>query len=209
MQSYLTIENIAFGEYEEKRSKFIATVKPVESEEEALSFIKEIKTKYWDARHNVFAYRLSSGDARFSDDGEPHSTAGKPVLDIIGGRNLVNVCIVVTRYFGGILLGTGGLVRAYSESAKNAIDNARVIEMGLLGLFSIKCDYQQYNILLPFIENFGGNVTDTDFGADITVKFSLQDNKKEAFNISLTDRFFGRLTLCEEGKIFAKIKNLN
>ncbi len=206
MQSYLTIEKIALGEYEEKRSKFIATIKPVENEEEALAFIKEIKSKYWDARHNVFAYRLSSGDARFSDDGEPHSTAGKPVLDVLIGRKLVNVCIVVTRYFGGILLGTGGLVRAYSEAAKAAICSSEIIEMGLLGLFSVKCDYQQYNTLLPFIENFGGSVTDTLFGADITVKFSLEADKKEAFEAALTDRYFGRLSVKVEGEIFAKIK---
>ncbi|MEE0839553.1 MAG: YigZ family protein [Acutalibacteraceae bacterium] len=207
MQSYLTIEKIALGEYEEKRSKFIATAKPVENEEEALAFIKEIKSKYWDARHNVFAYRLSTGDARFSDDGEPHSTAGKPVLDVLSGRKLCNVCIVVTRYFGGILLGTGGLVRAYSEAAKAAVNNSEIIEMGLLGLFSVKCDYQQYNTLLPFIENFGGGVTDTQFSADITVKFSLASDKSEAFMAALTDRYLGRLHTVAEGEVFAKIKN--
>lgn len=208
MQNYITVANESVGEYEEKRSKFIATLRPVSSEEEAVLFVKEMKTKYWDARHNVFAYVLSGGNARFSDDGEPHSTAGKPVLDIITGRGLSNVCIVVTRYFGGILLGTGGLVRAYSEAAKNAIDNSEIIEMGLLGQFSVSCDYQQYNRIIPFIENAGGRVFDTQFGESVTVKFSLRDEEKEQFEASLTDAFAGKLTLCDEGKIFAKIKNL-
>ncbi len=208
MQNYITVANESVGEYEEKRSKFIATLRPVSSEEEAVLFVKEMKTKYWDARHNVFAYVLSGGNARFSDDGEPHSTAGKPVLDIITGRGLSNVCIVVTRYFGGILLGTGGLVRAYSEAAKNAIDNSEIIEMGLLGQFSVSCDYQQYNRIIPFIENAGGRVFDTQFGESVTVKFSLRDEEKEQFEASLTDAFAGKLNLCDEGKIFAKIKNL-
>lgn len=208
MQNYITVAKESTGEYEEKRSKFIATLRPVETEEEAVSFVKEMKTKYWDARHNVYAYVLKGSNARFSDDGEPHSTAGKPVLDIITGRGLSNVCIVITRYFGGILLGTGGLVRAYSEATKAAIDNSEIIEMGLLGQFSTVCDYQQYNRIVPFIENAGGTVTDTDFSEGVTVKFTLRDEKKDEFNRSLIDAFAGRLSLTEEGKIFAKVRNL-
>ncbi|MEE0946500.1 MAG: YigZ family protein [Acutalibacteraceae bacterium] len=208
MQGYLTVSGLAVGEYEEKRSKFIATLKPVKTEEEAVAFVKEMKSKYWDARHNVFAYRLKNGDARFSDDGEPHSTAGKPVLDILTGKNLTDICIVVTRYFGGILLGTGGLVRAYSEAAKAAVSNSEIVEMGLVGLFSVVCDYQQYNTLIPFIDNFGGVVSATDFAADITVKFSLENQKFDDFSAALTDKFFGKLTVLQEGKIFSVIKIL-
>lgn len=208
MQGYITLECESTGEYEEKRSKFIANIKPVQTEEEATVFIKEMKTKYWDAKHNVFAFVLKDGTARFSDDGEPHSTAGKPVLDIITGRGLVNVCVVVTRYFGGVLLGTGGLVRAYSEATKTAIDNGSVIEMGLLGLFSITCDYQQYNRVTPFIENFEGQITDTVFTDNVLVKFSLIDSFKENFEKELIEAFAGRLSIKEEGKIFAKVKKL-
>lgn len=208
MQGYITLECESTGEYEEKRSKFIANIKPVQTEEEASVFIKEMKTKYWDAKHNVFAFVLKDGTARFSDDGEPHSTAGKPVLDIITGRGLVNVCVVVTRYFGGVLLGTGGLVRAYSEATKTAIDNGSVIEMGLLGLFSIICDYQQYNRVTPFIENFEGQITDTVFTDNVLVKFSLIDSFKENFEKELIEAFAGRLSIKEEGKIFAKVKKL-
>lgn len=206
MQGYLTVVSASIGEYEEKRSKFIAEIRPVQSEEEATAFVKEVKTKYWDARHNVYAYRLHGGECRFSDDGEPHGTAGKPILDILAGRNLENVCIVVTRYFGGILLGTGGLVRAYSEAAKDAVNKASIAQMGLLSKFSIKCDYQQYNILIPFIENMGGSVKDSTFEADVTVYYSLPKDKTEAFNLSLTDTFSGKLCAKEEGEIFAPVK---
>ncbi|MCI8582830.1 MAG: YigZ family protein [Dorea sp.] len=108
------------GEIVEKKSRFIATVRPVSNEEEALAFIEEMRKKYWDARHNCFAYVIGERNelARFSDDGEPGGTAGKPMLDVLLGEELHNVAVVVTRYFGGTLLGTGGLVRAYSKAVK-------------------------------------------------------------------------------------------
>ena len=205
MQSYRTLLSPSIGEYEEKHSRFIAEIRPVSSEEEAISFIKEQKSKYWDARHNVYAYRLLSGECRFSDDGEPHGTAGKPVLDILTGRQLLNVCIVVTRYFGGILLGTGGLVRAYSEASKESIDNATVAEMGLIDEFSLHCDYQQYNRLLPFFAQFEINVTDTFFAEDVLIKFTLANDKSEGFLCSLADTFAGKITANKEGEIFAPV----
>ncbi len=111
------------GEIVEKKSRFIATVRPVETEEDALAFIEEMKKKYWDARHNCYAYVLGSrGElARFSDDGEPGGTAGKPMLEVLLGEEIRNVCVVVTRYFGGTLLGTGGLVRAYTQAVKEGL----------------------------------------------------------------------------------------
>ncbi len=208
MQGYRTLLSSAIGEYEEKHSRFIAEIKPVLSEEEAVNFIKEQKSKYWDARHNVYAYRLLDGECRFSDDGEPHGTAGKPVLDIITGRELFNVCIVVTRYFGGILLGTGGLVRAYSEAARNCINSACIAEMGLIDEFSLHCDYQQYNRLLPFFAQYDINVTDTVFEEDVIVKFALPNSKSENFILNLTETFAGRITAEKEGEIFAPINIL-
>ena len=205
MQGYFTILSTSIGEYEEKHSRFIAEIKPVSSEEEAIAFIKEQKSKYWDARHNVYAYRLLNGECRFSDDGEPHGTAGKPVLDIMSGHQLSNVCIVVTRYFGGILLGTGGLVRAYSEAAKNAVDNATIAEMGLIEELSLNCDYQQYNRLLPFFAQFDINVTNTVFGEDVTVNFTLSSDKYESFLLSLTDFFAGKIYAKKVGQIFAPV----
>ena len=205
MQGYFTLLSTSIGEYEEKHSRFIAEIKPVSSEEEAIAFIKEQKSKYWDARHNVYAYRLLNGECRFSDDGEPHGTAGKPVLDIMSGHQLSNVCIVVTRYFGGILLGTGGLVRAYSEAARNAIDNATIAEMGLIEELSLNCDYQQYNRLLPFFAQFDINVTDTIFGEEVTVNFTLSSDKYESFVLSLTDFFAGKISAKKVGQIFAPV----
>ena len=123
MQNYKTVNGEAVAEITEKRARFIATIRHVETEQEATDFIAEIKAKYWDARHNVFAYCLKENNlVRFSDDGEPHSNAGKTVFDVIVGRELKNVAVVVTRYFGGVLLGTGGLVRAYSSACAKAVD---------------------------------------------------------------------------------------
>lgn len=118
------------GEITEKKSRFIATVRPVESEEEALAFIEEMRKKYWDARHNCFVYSvgLNREYTRCSDDGEPSGTAGRPMLDVILGEDLYNVAVVVTRYFGGVLLGTGGLVRAYSQAVQEGLKASRVIE---------------------------------------------------------------------------------
>jgi uncharacterized YigZ family protein len=205
MQGYRTLLGTAIGEYEEKHSRFIAEIKPVSNEEEALAFIKEQKSKYWDARHNVYAYRLLGDECRFSDDGEPHGTAGKPILDIITGRQLSNVCIVVTRYFGGILLGTGGLVRAYSEAARNAINNSLVAEMGLIDKFSLHCDYQQYNRLLPFFAKHDIDITDTVFLEDVIISFALPSEKSESFLLALTDNFSGKISAQKEGQIFAPV----
>ncbi len=209
MEGYLTVLGTALGEYEEKRSRFIAELRHIDSAEEAAAFIKELKSKYWDARHNVYAYVLENGECRFSDDGEPHGTAGKPVLDIINGRGLKNVCIVVTRYFGGVLLGTGGLVRAYSEAAKAALTNSEIAEMGVLNLYSIVCDYEQYNRLPLIIENMGGSVTDTEYAEQVKVKFTIDEQIGEKLNKKITDTFFGRLTAKEEGKIISAKKQKN
>lgn len=131
MDRYKCIYEGGQGEIEEKKSRFIATVKPVTTEEEATSFINETKKKYWDARHNCSAFVLGR-DAkitRCSDDGEPSGTAGRPMLEVLLGNEICNVAVVVTRYFGGVLLGTGGLVRAYTEAVKAGLDNSSVIEM--------------------------------------------------------------------------------
>ena len=122
MQEYTTIQGDFTAEYTEKHSRFIAVAFHCETEQQASEIIAAQKSKYWDARHNVYAYLLKDGTARFSDDGEPHGTAGMPMLEVIKGSGITNVLVVVTRYFGGILLGTGGLVRAYSTSTRDALD---------------------------------------------------------------------------------------
>lgn len=141
-EKYRTVSQEAIGEHTEKRSRFIATVKPVSSEDEALAFIEELKKKYWDARHNVYAYITEeNGIQRYSDDGEPAGTAGLPVLDCIKKEGLSNIAVVVTRYFGGILLGTGGLVHAYSKAAKLGVEAALPVDMVLCTEAEIFCDY--------------------------------------------------------------------
>ena len=122
MSDYLTLGREASDEFIEKRSRFIGYAKPVKTQDEAMDFINEIRSRHWDATHNVYAYVLRDGQSRrYSDDGEPHGTAGKPILDVINGNGITDCAIVVTRYFGGTLLGTGGLVRAYSTSSKDAV----------------------------------------------------------------------------------------
>lgn len=131
------------GEITEKKSRFIADLKPVTTEEEALAFIEEIRKKYWDARHHCYAYRIGERNqlVRFSDDGEPAQTAGKPMLDVLAGRDLHDVCAVVTRYFGGTLLGTGGLVRAYSQAVSEGLLNCRILEKRPGVRLSVDTDY--------------------------------------------------------------------
>ena len=139
---YLTVKQSGEAEIIIKRSRFIATVKPVKTEEEALSFLSELKQKYWDARHNVYAYILRENNImRYSDDGEPAGTGGVPVLDMLKKEGLTDVIVVVTRYFGGILLGTGGLVHAYSSSARAGVDDAVRLEMVKCRSLNIVCDY--------------------------------------------------------------------
>lgn len=139
---YRTVKNDASAEIVEKRSRFIATVKPIEEETEAVEFINELRQKYWNATHNVYAYIIEENNImRYSDDGEPSGTAGMPVLDMLKKEGLTNLVVVVTRYFGGVLLGTGGLVHTYSRSAKQGVIAANVIEMILCRELYIKCDY--------------------------------------------------------------------
>ena len=130
LEQYKTIYEGGIGEIVEKKSRFIATVRLVETEEEALAFIEEMKKKYWDARHNCFVYSVGANReyTRCSDDGEPSGTAGRPMLDVILGEDIYNVAVVVTRYFGGVLLGTGGLVRAYSKAVQEGLKNSQIIE---------------------------------------------------------------------------------
>ena len=141
-ESYITVKSSAAAEITEKRSRFIASVKPVSTEDEALEFLNGLKQKYWNATHNVYAYIIEGNNImRYSDDGEPGGTAGLPVLEILKKEGLTNIIVVVTRYFGGVLLGTGGLVHAYSKSAKAGVEAAEIIEMVLCRRIDIDIDY--------------------------------------------------------------------
>lgn len=172
-KSFKTINERAEAEIVEKKSRFIANVSPISSEEEATNFIAEIKKQHYNARHNCFAYVIG-GDIpiiRFSDDGEPNGTAGKPILDVLLGEKIENAIIVVTRYFGGTLLGTGGLVRAYGKSAKEGILAGKIVQMDVYTKVFISVDYSLIGKIQYEVSNNGHIIIDTEY-TDL-VKFSL------------------------------------
>ena len=200
-KNYLTIAKEATDEFVERKSRFMGFIKPVTTEEEALAFIREKQKKYWDATHNVYAYVLNGGNlCRFSDDGEPQGTAGIPVLDVLRKEGLVDCVVVVTRYFGGILLGAGGLVRAYSHGAKIAVDAAGVVEMRKCLLGEIVCDYAQYGMIPALLAEHSANITDTRFGEAVTVCFSIPREGKGSLEAAVIDRSNGRLTATFTGE---------
>lgn len=188
MSDYITIKNQASDEFVEKRSRFIGHIKPVTTREQAEEFIAEIKSKYWDARHNVYAYVLRDGQFRkYSDDGEPQGTAGVPVLEVLLKENVTDCVVVVTRYFGGILLGTGGLTRAYSKSARIAIAAGEVQNMVLCDKLKISCDYSFYGKLGALLGEMGAMIIDTDFAEDVTVNFALKKSETGRLHAKLAD----------------------
>ncbi len=203
-KNYLTVAKAAVDEFTEKRSRFIGAIQPVTTEEEALAFIRARQKEFWDAKHNVYAYVLEGGNlCRFSDDGEPQGTAGIPVLDVLRKEGLTDCAVVVTRYFGGILLGGGGLVRAYSHSAKIAVDAAGVVEMRRCLLGEIDCDYSQYGWIPAFLAEEGATVTDTRFGEGVTVCFSIPQEGRGHLEATLIDRSNGRLSAVFTGEDWA------
>ena len=185
---YKTVAKKAESEYKEKKSVFLGYCQPVQTEEEAIRFIEKIKSEHRDARHNVYAYCLREGNSkRYSDDGEPQGTAGVPILDIILKNGLTDIVIVVTRYFGGILLGTGGLVRAYSTSAKLAIEQAEIVTMEECTVFTLQCDYNQYGKISSVIPQMGGIIDNSVFGAEISIEFHLPKEKTEMLCQKIAD----------------------
>ena len=174
-------------EFVEKRSRFLGRVWPVDSEEEARARIEETKKKHYDARHNCWCYLLRDGPVRYSDDGEPQGTAGQPMLNVFQREGVVNVCCVVTRYFGGILLGAGGLVRAYTQSAKDALDAAGISVVRRWVEVLLPCSYAQFERVKLETEKFGGVIADTDYGADIALTVLLPEERAEACLAHLRD----------------------
>ncbi len=191
---YKTIQKEAFGEFVERHSKFISYAKPVETEDDAISFINKIKTKHWDAKHNVYAYSLLKGSImRYSDDGEPHGTAGVPVLDILKKNEVTNIVIVVTRYFGGILLGTGGLVRAYSSAAKLALDSAVVINMVSCFRAQLFCDYSLYGKISSILAELGAKIEESEFLDNVKIIFYIEKKKLNVLNDKLNEVSSGEI----------------
>ncbi len=195
MKAYKTVKESNIFKFEEKRSRFIGQIFPVQSESEATEIITAVKKKYHDARHNCSAYILKNGFEKYSDDGEPQGTAGKPILEVIRKNGLSDVLIVVTRYFGGILLGAGGLTRAYSHSAAEAVNAAETCEMLPHSLCKIDCPYGDYSGVKRIMEQMGAKERDSEFGGSVTVGLIILSQKTDAFAAKLTEISAGRLNL--------------
>ena len=192
----------AFGEEEfvEKKSRFIGRIWPVETEEEALRKIQEMKKKHYDATHNCWAYVIRDGAVRFSDDGEPGGTAGMPMLQVLQREELYNVVCVVTRYFGGILLGAGGLVRAYTKGAKIAVDAAGKSMKRVWTALYLPCPYSYYERVKLAVAAFDGLIRKTDYGAEIELEVLFPEGRTQAFLTHLRDMTSGTVEAMEIGQ---------
>ena len=186
---YKVLHQPGCGELTEKKSRFIATLRPVKTEEEALAFIEETRKKYWDARHNCYAWVIGeNGESkRCSDDGEPSQTAGRPMLDVLEGEGIRNVCAVVTRYFGGTLLGTGGLVRAYSGAVQEGLRASGVVTVYPASRLSVTVDYNTIGKLQYLLGQRGLNVLDSQYGQDVTLIVLVPDEEIDSLREKITD----------------------
>ena len=192
-------------EFVEKRSRFIGHVWRVETEEQARARIEEMKKKYYDARHNCWCYIIKDGPVRYSDDGEPQGTAGQPMLNVFQREGVENVVCVVTRYFGGILLGAGGLVRAYTQSAKDALDAAGISFLRRWVAMEVPCTYNQVERMRQEIAAFDGVVENVDYGADVVLSALLPEEKAEGFAAHVLDVSAGTVEVLEAGEAFKDV----
>ena len=203
MSEYLVPFMDTDSEFVEKRSRFISHIWRVVAEAEARARIEEMKKKYYDARNNCWCYLLKEGNVvRYSDDGEPQGTAGQPMLNVFQRENITNVCCVVTRYFGGILLGAGGLTRAYTKGAKDALDAAGISRMSLWTLWEVPCTYPLFERVKLEIAACGGVVRDADYGADIVIQAAFPAGGAEQFTPRLTELSAGQLEMLSAGEEF-------
>ena len=193
--SYKTLRAENSAEFVINKSRFIGHGKPVETEEEALAFLAEMRETYKDATHNCYAYiiGLNSGIMRYSDDGEPGGTAGMPIIEVMKARGVVNCAVVVTRYFGGILLGTGGLARAYTKGAKDALLAAGVSVERLWDRILVPCSYAQFERVRQETEKRGGVIEDTDYGADVMLTVLTPEGETAGYLAALTELSAGSI----------------
>ena len=202
-ESYLSIGGRGEGRYEEKRSVFLSVAMPVKTEEDAISCIDLQRKVYPDAKHHVYAYLLRRGNiTRYSDDGEPQGTGGMPVLDCMRKSGLTDCVVVVTRYFGGILLGTGGLVHAYTEGAKSAILDAGIVRFRLYTSLSVSVSYPDYQKILPFLSRNDVYLSDTQFTDIVTVSLSVSSDDISPFCADLRDITGGRAEMSVGESLF-------
>lgn len=200
IEEYIILKEGGSGEIVEKKSRFIATLCPVESEGEAAAFIEATKKKYWDARHNCSAFVIGAGAelTRCSDDGEPSGTAGRPMLEVLLTEQVRNAAVVVTRYFGGTLLGTGGLVRAYTQAVKEGLGRSRTAIMRYGTKLRLDTDYNGVGKLLYLLEKRGIRVTDSEYGQAVTLWITVPFSRKEGLVKEITEATGGKCRIEEE-----------
>lgn len=203
-ESYKILYHGGEGEIVEKKSRFIATTRPVETEEEAIAFIGEMKKKYWDARHNCSAYVIGDRGQiqRCSDDGEPSQTAGRPMLDVLLGEGICNVCVVVTRYFGGTLLGTGGLVRAYSGAVQEGLKHSTILEKRLGSRIEIATDYAGIGKIQYLAAQMGLTILDTAYTDQVIVSLMVPAGQVQELIRQVTEKTNGRAAIEETGTVY-------
>lgn len=204
LEAYRTVLGGGKGEIVEKKSRFIATVRPVENEEEAAAFIEEMKKKYWDARHNCSAFTagLSQPVTRSSDDGEPSGTAGKPMLEVLLKEELRNVAVVVTRYFGGTLLGTGGLIRAYTQAARAALDNCRIVTRQYGQRLYIRTDYTAFGKVQYLLGSLGIAPIQVEYTDCVTTEVLVPLADSQRLKKQITEATNGSAVLRDGDKLY-------
>ena len=199
MKAYKTTYQGGEGEITEKKSRFLAAVLPVESETEAIELIAEIKKKHWNATHNCYAFVIGERQEiqRYSDDGEPQGTAGRPILDVLLGEGIHNTVIVVTRYFGGTLLGTGGLVRAYTKAAKEGLKNSIVIEKQSGCLLKMESDYSGFGKIQYLLGQRGLFIMNSEYSEVVTVEALIPEEQLASLQEDITEKTNGRIKYLE------------
>ena len=205
MTEYFIPTGSGESEYTEKRSRFLGHIRYVETEEEAKAFIAETKKKFYDARHNCWCYIIRGGAERYGDDGEPQGTAGIPMLEVLRREGVTNAVCVVTRYFGGVLLGAGGLLRAYTKSAKDALDAAGISVVRRWVECELPCSYSQAERLKNEIAAAGGVVTDMEYAAAVTIKVLVPEESADDFGAKMTELTAGSAQVSVTGESFKAV----
>ncbi len=206
MSEYFIPAGDGEAEFTEKRSSFLGHVRMVETEDEAKTFVAEMKKKYYDARHNCWCYIIKDGAVRYSDDGEPQGTAGIPMLEVLKREGVTNVVCVVTRYFGGVLLGTGGLLRAYTKSAKDALDAAGISVVRRWVMAELACTYSLLERLKLECTAANGLVSDVEYSTDVCLKLLLPEDGVEDFSRRIADVTAGASRLAIIGEIHKPVR---
>lgn len=207
--SYKVVYSGGEAEIIEKKSRFIASIRPVKTQEEATEFIEKIKKKCWDARHNCFAYVIGKDIQRFSDDGEPSGTAGKPMLDVLVLNGLHDVCVVVTRYFGGVLLGTGGLIRAYQKAVIQGIEACVILEPVRGELLLIKTDYNGAGKVRHIMEKLEVFQNDVKYTEDVEIEAVVTSDVKNSFIEKITEATNGKMMVTSVNEILFAVYESN